>query len=193
MHAIAESLLAKPLQIRIAWRLRKARFGGTAVSAVRELLRRVATHSAHAEGFTSGYLSVAVIGTRAMTTLHWRYRGIDQPTDVLSFDLGTDRQRGLLDAEIVLCADLARRVAAAGWHALAQPGRGFSGARGAMPKRSAGMLLATRAELALYLVHGILHLAGYDDDTPVAARRMHAREDELLTQLGLGPVFRQGT
>lgn len=184
MHATAESPLAKPLQIRIAWRLRKARFGGSAISAVRELLRRVATHTAHAEGFTSGYLSVAVIGTRAMTTLHRRYRGIDEPTDVLSFDLGTDRRRGLLDAEIVLCADLARRVAAAGWHGLAQ--------RRAMPKRSTGMLLAAHAELALYLVHGILHLAGHDDDTPVAARRIHAREDELLTQLGLGPVYREG-
>ncbi len=191
MHATAESPLAKPLQIRIAWRLRKAHFGGTAVSAVRELLRRVATHTAHAEGFTSGYLSVAVVGTRAMTTLHCRYRGIGQPTDVLSFDLGTDRQRGLLDAEIILCADLARRVAAAGWHGLTQPGRGSSRARSSK-RLVRGSLAAAHAELALYLVHGILHLAGYDDDTTAAARRMHAREDELLTQFGLGPVFDAG-
>lgn len=191
MHRSGKTSPRRSLQIRIAWRLRKARFGGSAISAVRELLRRVATHTARAEGFTSGYLSVAVVSTRAMTTLHRRYRGTDEPTDVLSFDLGTDRRRGLLDAEIVLCADLARTVAAAGWHGLTQPGRGSSGARSSK-RLVRGSLAAAHAELALYLVHGILHLAGYDDDTPTAARRMHAREDELLTQLGLGPAYREG-
>ena len=181
MHAIAETPLAKPLQVRIAWRLRKPHFGGTTVPAVRELLRRVAAHTARAEGFTSGYLSIAVVGTRAMTTLHRRYKGINEPTDVLSFDLGTNRQRGLLDAEIVVCADVARRFAAAERH-----GRPQRGAR-----RRARMPVPVHAELALYLVHGILHVAGYDDDTPAAARRMHAREDELLTQLGLAPISRE--
>jgi probable rRNA maturation factor len=185
MHAAAQSPRAEPLRIRVAWRLRKAHFGGTTVAAVRKLLRRVATQTTHAEGFTSGYLSVAVVGTRAMTTLHRRYRGTEELTDVLAFDLGCDLRLGLLDAEIVLCADLARRVAAARWHDLAP--------RRVISKRGTGTLFAARAELALYLVHGILHLAGYEDDTPTAARRIHAREDELLTQLGLGPVFRQGT
>jgi probable rRNA maturation factor len=181
MHATAESPLTKPLQIHIAWRLRRPDFGGTPVATGRELLQRVAAHAARAEGFTSGDLSIAVVGTRAMTTLHRRYRGIDEPTDVLSFDLGTKRQRGLLDAEIVVCADLARRFAAAERHGRAQ--------RGA--RRSARMPRPAHTELALYLVHGLLHVAGYDDNTAVAARRMHAREDELLTQLGLGPVFRE--
>lgn len=71
----------------------------------------------------------------------------------------------------MLCADLARRNA---------------------PTRD-GTLRAARQELALYLVHGILHLVGYDDRTPRGFERMHNREDELLRELGLGSVFRDGS
>jgi probable rRNA maturation factor len=38
-------------------------------------------------------------------------------------------------------------------------------------------------ELALYVVHGILHLQGYDDHTPAQRRRMHAAERRLLAKL----------
>jgi probable rRNA maturation factor len=134
------------------------------------LLHRVAVHTLRAEGFKEGRLSVAVVGATAMATLHRRFLGLPGPTDVLSFDLDTDRRRGHVDGEIVVCADVARRRAAA-------------------RNRS---LQAARAELALYLVHGILHLAGYDDRTPADSRRMHAREDQLLSELGLGPVFHAG-
>lgn len=45
------------------------------------------------------------------------------------------------------------------------------------------------AELSLYVAHGTLHLAGYDDRTPREFARMHRREDELLDELGIGRVF----
>lgn len=106
-----------------------------------------------------------------MTALHRRYVRAPGPTDVLAFDLDSDPARGHLDAEIVLCAHLARRNASA---------------RG-------GTLRAAREELALYLVHAILHLAGYADRTPRDFERMHNREDELLRELGLGSVFREGS
>jgi probable rRNA maturation factor len=96
-----------------------------------------------------------------MSTLHRRYLQRAGPTDVLSFDFGSDRACGYLDAEIVVCADLARERTV---HCRAA-------------------LAAARAELALYVVHGILHLAGYDDHTPSTARRMHARERALLPEL----------
>ena len=128
------------------------------------LLRRVAEHVLAAEGFRSGTLSIAVVSARAMSALHREFTG---RTDVLAFDLDSDRRAGRLDAEVILCADVARRQAAT---------------RG-------GTLQAARAELALYLVHGILHLAGYDDHAPRQFVTMHLREDELLERLGLGPVF----
>ena len=151
------------LSIAVAWRPR------TSWRAI-TLLERCARRAANAEGFDRGSLSIAVVGAAAMTTLHRLHLGREEPTDVLTFDLGTDRRRGVLDGEIVLCADVARRRAAARDKTLA----------------------TARAELALYLVHGLLHLAGYDDRDPAAFRRMHRREDELLATLGLGGVFQEG-
>ena len=151
------------LSIDVTWRLQK---GWRALA----LLRRVARFTAAAAGVHTGQLSVAVVGPAAMARLHERFMDLSGPTDVLTFDLDSDCSRGHLDSEIVLCADVAQRSA---------------GNRGAT-------LAACRAELALYLVHGILHLSGYDDHTTADYRRMHAREDELLTQLGFGPVFRSG-
>ncbi len=147
---------ARALHICINWRIR------TDWRAV-PLLRRVATTVAQAEGFRAGELSVTVVGRRAMASLHQRYRSTPTTTDVLAFDLGTDRRRGLLEGEIVVCADVARRRSAA--------------------------LAEARRELALYVTHGLLHLAGYDDHDPRDYRRMHAREDALLTECGVGPVF----
>jgi probable rRNA maturation factor len=150
---------SNPLQVTVRWTPRRSWRAAA-------LLQRVAACAARAEGFRSGQLSIAVVGARAMATLHRRFLGSLETTDVLAFDLGSDRRQGNLDAEVVLCADVARRMA----------------------RRRGGTLSAARAELALYLVHGILHLAGYDDHTPRGFRRMHAREDELLTQLGLPPA-----
>jgi probable rRNA maturation factor len=44
-------------------------------------------------------------------------------------------------------------------------------------------------ELQLYVVHGALHLAGYDDRSPAQQRRMRAAERRVLEKLGLGDVF----
>ncbi|MDX2226355.1 MAG: rRNA maturation RNase YbeY [Verrucomicrobiae bacterium] len=46
------------------------------------------------------------------------------------------------------------------------------------------------AELALYIIHGVLHLAGYDDHKPRDIRAMRAREAELLQALGKIPRLR---
>ena len=134
------------------------------------LLHRVAAATAEFEGFTHGRLSIAVIGATAMATLHQRYLGQSGPTDVLSFDLDTNRHRKYIEGEIIVCSDVARR-------------------RAAQYSRS---LQAARAELALYIVHGILHLIGYDDHAVTANQKMHRREDEILCLLGLGPVYGLG-
>ncbi len=162
---------APPLEITITWNLRRNWHA-------QPLLQRVATHIARAEGFTAGSLSIAVVGARAMSTLHERFMNIAGPTDVMTFDLDTDRAAGMLEAEIVVCADVAQRAA--------RRRRNKTGAQ------CGPSMAAARAELALYVTHGILHLAGYDDHDPADFARMHAREDELLTALGLGRVFSGG-
>jgi probable rRNA maturation factor len=108
-------------------------------------------------------LSVALVDDDTIARLHEEHLNIAGPTDVLTFDLRDGDGTGL-DGEIVLSVDTAAREAAARGHSL-------------------------EAEVILYAVHGVLHLLGYDDHTRAAARRMHAREDELLTELGVGAVY----
>jgi probable rRNA maturation factor len=70
--------------------------------------------------------------------------------------------------EVVLCVDEAARQAAEQGHTVAE-------------------------ELLLYAVHGLLHLCGYDDRTPADFAVMHAREDEILTHIGVGRLFKKHT
>jgi probable rRNA maturation factor len=80
--------------------------------------------------------------------------GIPGPTDVLTFDLSGAEARGLA-GDIVVSAETARRLARElGWQA--------------------------RHELAYYVVHGLLHLAGEDDGTPGERRRMRRRERAVM-------------
>jgi probable rRNA maturation factor len=45
-----------------------------------------------------------------------------------------------------------------------------------------------QAELALYVIHGLLHLCGYDDKTDATAAEMRQRERHYLQQLGLPAI-----
>ncbi len=110
-----------------------------------------------------GELSLALVRDRRMAQLHREFCGVAGTTDVLTFDL-RDPRRGPTEAEIVLCVDEAARQAQHLGHSL-------------------------RAELLLYVVHGLLHLAGHDDHEPRAAAAMHRAEDRLLTRLGVGAVY----
>ena len=131
------------------------------------LLKRAAAFAAAAEGFRRGSLSIAVVGARRMARLHVEHMNVSGPTDVLTFDFGTDVRTRRIDGEIIVCADIALQ-------------------------RARHVASAARAELALYVIHGTLHLAAYDDHNSEGYRRMHAREDELLDELGLGRVFERG-
>ncbi len=48
---------------------------------------------------------------------------------------------------------------------------------------------SSEAELALYITHGLLHNLGFDDSTQSGAQKMHDTEDEILQQIGYGPVY----
>lgn len=109
------------------------------------------------EGRRPGLLiSVAVVPDRQLTRLHQEWLGDPTPTDVLSFDLSDDCSEA---GEIVASHACARRTARA---------RGVEAGR----------------ELALYVVHGILHLCGHDDRAPRERAAMRAAEQRVLTALG---------
>jgi probable rRNA maturation factor len=110
-------------------------------------------------------VGIAVVGDEQMRGLNRRFTGRRTATDCLSFDLSDGQGPGAERVfEIVVNAERAIREASA---------------RGHRPQ----------AELALYITHGLLHQLGFDDLTPVQARRMHRREDEILQGLGYGIVY----
>jgi probable rRNA maturation factor len=109
-------------------------------------------------------LSIALVGDKIMSDLHQQFLGIPGPTDVLTFPLETDRKRRPISGEVVICVPEARRRC----------------------RQIGGNL---RQELLLYALHGLLHLCGYDDRTDQDYRKMHRKEDQILSLLGVGPVF----
>jgi probable rRNA maturation factor len=117
----------------------------------------------HAESCPRAAVSVALVDDDAMAELPQRHMDVAGPTDVLTFDLREDAAAAV-DGEIVISLDTAAREAATRGH-------------------------EAQHEVILYAIHGVLHLLGYDDRTAAKFRRMHAREDEILTQLGLGAVY----
>lgn len=120
-------------------------------------LRRDVRRAVAATDF-AGRLSVAVVSDAAMRRVNREFHDCDEPTDVLAFALGAGGDDGF-DAEVIVSLDTARREAAE---------------HGVAPE----------AELLLYVVHGVLHLSGYDDHSLADARRMHARALSILAGLG---------
>jgi probable rRNA maturation factor len=113
-------------------------------------------------------LSILVVTDGRIRGLNRRWRGKDRATDVLSFPISEPPGSGSLLGDVVLSLDTATRRARA-------------------EKRS------TAAELDRYLVHGILHLLGYDHELPEDARAMAAKEAELARAEGLvGAALRKG-
>jgi len=94
-----------------------------------------------------------------ITKLNRRYLSQDRPTDVLSFDMNP---RGVgtscLFGEVVVSVDAARRAA----RALRQP---------------------WGEELCRYLIHGLLHLVGYDDRILAERKKMWKRQETLLKKI----------
>lgn len=135
----------------------------------RRLAAAVAVLDARAEDFRGGCppgeLSLVFLSDAALARLHADFMDDPTPTDVITF--AGEAAAGLA-GEICVSVDMAARVAR---------------------ERKSGFA----AELTLYLVHGWLHLAGYDDLRPAKKRRMRAAERRamaLLRRHGAMPDFR---
>ncbi len=129
-----------------------------AVPVDRRQLRRAVRLVLGDAGIVDAIVSLAVVDDATMRELHRRYLGDDTPTDVLSFVL--EQEEGMLEGEIVVGAETAQRQA---------PRFGWTPA----------------SELLLYVIHGALHLVGYDDRTPRQRALMHRRQTEYLARLGV--------
>ena len=103
-------------------------------------------------GVDKARVSVVFVDSRHSRAMNRQYLGHDFSTDVLSFTL---ERTPLLEGEIYVNLDRARRQA---------------------KEYSVGF----NQEVARLVIHGTLHLVGFDDSTPGKAQRMKAEEDRQL-------------
>lgn len=138
-------------------------------------LARVVRRALAREGVDRAEVCVLLVRDRRMARLHEDWLGIPGPTDVITFDLGgtvsdsrvSDNRvpgggtRGdIIRGDIAVSTETAVRAAReVGW--------------------------AVRHEVAYCVVHGLLHLAGYDDQAAADRRRMRRREQVLMAAAGL--------
>lgn len=98
--------------------------------------------------------------------LNLQYRGIDRTTDVLSFPQMNESQISDLKSQVCLLGDIAINLHKA-------------------ERQAAEYGLTLDEELKRLLIHGLLHLAGYDHEKGgYAERKMKDKTLDLLTRLG---------
>jgi len=119
--------------------------------------RRFLNRALAAAGGSAEELSLLFCGDAMMRTFNRRYRRKDRTTDVLSFPAGPGAPKGFL-GDLVISAPEARRQA-----------------------RSAGVSL--RDAMEKLLLHGLLHLLGYDHETDDG--QMDALEGKLRSRLSI--------
>lgn len=147
------------------------------VDRLRRLVRRVA----EGEDREIGYLSIVLAGHETVTRLNREYLGHDYETDVLSFPLGPDRS---VDEKAAgHSGDTTEPNDGSGDENLGRttPVRGeIYVDLDTAAERAPEFETTVEKEAARYVVHGLLHLVGYDDQEDEGRRRMRELEDRYL-------------
>ncbi len=139
------------------------------------LLRDVVEGTLSDEGVATARIGLALIDDREIHRINREYLNHDYPTDVISFLLCESREEGREPP------DPERR------------GRGKSLEGEIAVSTETALASATELdwnphdEVVLYVVHGLLHLAGYDDLSPDERRLMRRRERSILSRWGMAP------
>jgi probable rRNA maturation factor len=126
---------------------------------MKNLLEKAAKTSLERLGKADCEFTIAVSGDQQIRKLNKKFRQHDEPTDVLSFPSGINDQSGYL-GDIVISHPRAKAQAKSAGHPVGD-------------------------EMQLLVVHGLLHLLGYDHDKPAKKRTMWAVQDSILRELGI--------
>lgn len=126
-------------------------------------LKQIIKQTLKYEGVLNGELSVVLGDDGLLKRLNKEYRGIDEPTDVLAFEWGQTNQTSLTHltpilGEVIISLDAVLRQAEEYNHSFEK-------------------------ELTILLIHGLLHLLGYDhspDNLP--QEEMAMRTNEILSK-----------
>lgn len=117
-------------------------------------IRKVLLH----QRIVEAHLSFVFVSDSKIKTLNKKYLRHDYATDVLTFDWRQLGGRYSVEGEIIISAQTAKR------HAVEYD-------------------VSVKDEILLYMVHGVLHLMGYDDHSPAQIKKMRAQEKKLLAVL----------
>lgn len=110
--------------------------------------------TAEAEGFTVGDLCIVFCSDDALLQINRQYLNHDYFTDIITFDY-TDHAKKVISGDLMISIDTVRENA-----------RQFG--------------VAFENELSRVIIHGVLHLIGYNDKGPGEEVQMHALEDKYL-------------
>lgn len=125
-------------------------------------LRQTATRVLEGEGVREAKISLAFVDNPTIHRLNKQFLQHDEPTDVLSFPMSGPKAK-VLEGELVIGVEVAKAQAGDRGHDV-------------------------HAELCLYVIHGLLHLCGHDDDSPKNRKQMRERERYYLSIVGLPPI-----
>jgi probable rRNA maturation factor len=150
--------LSKEIEIFVEKKFRGLIDGGWA--------RKIAQTVLKAEGVASPYeVSLVFTDSETVQQLNRDYRGVDEPTDVLAFYMLPQKEA---DSSFALPPDDVTRL---GEVIISYP---------QTVEQAKEQGHATEKELALLIIHGMLHLLGYDHEEPEEEVEMRTRENELL-------------
>ncbi|MDD5018951.1 MAG: rRNA maturation RNase YbeY [Candidatus Omnitrophica bacterium] len=121
-------------------------------------IRQAVCHVLKAEGVKHAHLSIQLVSDPFISKLNKLFKRRSRPTDVLSFDVSGGRSRDFVFADVVVSADTARRTAVR-------------------------MGLDPVEEVCRYTIHGLLHLVGFNDETPAGRQKMWRRQEKLLRDI----------
>ncbi len=103
----------------------------------------------------SGHLAFVFVNDTKIRALNKKYLRHDYATDVLTFDWSEKKRSSSIDGEIVISTQMAKRNAAE-------------------------YKVSAHDEILLYMIHGVLHLLGYEDHSSSGIKKMRAQEKKLM-------------
>lgn len=129
-----------------------------------ELLKSVVNYTLKKEKVVNGVLNVIIVDNDKIHQINKEYRGVDRATDVISFALEDDDTFIKLDerilGDIYISIDKVKEQALSYGH-------------------------SEKREICFLVVHGTLHLLGYDHMNKKDEEIMFSKQDEILNELGI--------
>jgi len=125
-------------------------------------VKKTAGYTLKRQGIRDGEINIIIVSSQKIRALNRMYLGIDKATDVIAF--WHDRRN---------------------WHV--GDGAGFLGdiviSSDRASRNSRELKTSFGDEILLYVVHGVLHLLGYRDDTPGRRKHMKKTENEIFEKI----------